>query len=124
MSYIAVDDVDKRVDKAKKAGATILREPFDVPGVGRIAILKQPGGGVDRLDDAGADVERPGFRRRLTWTAATRTAAQVPGMHGPRQKLLEIIRRRSFREKGAFKLASGRMSTIYFNLKPNVDLAR
>lgn len=35
-----------------------------------------------------------------------------------RQKLLDIIRRRSFREKGAFKLASGRMSTIYFNLKP------
>ena len=44
MAYIAVDDVDKRVAKAKKAGATIVREPFDVPGVGRIAILKQPGG--------------------------------------------------------------------------------
>ena len=37
-----------------------------------------------------------------------------------RRKLLEIIRRRSFREKGAFKLASGRMSTIYFNLKPTM----
>src|SRR5687768_11166928 len=37
-----------------------------------------------------------------------------------RQKLLDIIRRRSFREKGAFKLASGRMSTIYFNLKPTM----
>jgi orotate phosphoribosyltransferase len=37
-----------------------------------------------------------------------------------RQKLLDIIRRRSFREKGAFKLASGRISTIYFNLKPTM----
>jgi orotate phosphoribosyltransferase len=37
-----------------------------------------------------------------------------------REKLLEIIRTRSFREKGAFKLASGRMSTIYFNLKPTM----
>jgi len=46
LSYIAVDDVDKRVVKAKKAGATIIRPPFDVPGTGRIAILKQPGGGV------------------------------------------------------------------------------
>ncbi len=46
MAYIAVDDVDKRVAKAKKAGATVVREPFDVPGVGRIAILKQPGGGA------------------------------------------------------------------------------
>jgi orotate phosphoribosyltransferase len=37
-----------------------------------------------------------------------------------REKLIEIIRRRSFREKGAFKLASGRTSTIYFNLKPTM----
>jgi len=37
-----------------------------------------------------------------------------------RDKLKDIIRRRSFREKGAFKLASGRMSTIYFNLKPTM----
>jgi predicted enzyme related to lactoylglutathione lyase len=44
MSYLAVDDVDKRLELAKKAGATVLREPFDVPGTGRIAILKEPGG--------------------------------------------------------------------------------
>jgi len=37
-----------------------------------------------------------------------------------RRKLFEIIRQRSFREKGAFKLASGQMSTIYFNLKPTM----
>ena len=37
-----------------------------------------------------------------------------------RQRLHEIIRLRSFREKGAFKLASGRTSTIYFNLKPTM----
>jgi len=46
LSYIAVDDVDKRVVKAKKAGAKVIRPPFDVPTIGRIAILKQPGGGV------------------------------------------------------------------------------
>lgn len=46
MSYIAVDDVDKRIVKAKKAGAKVIRPPFDVPGTGRIAIIKQPGGGV------------------------------------------------------------------------------
>ena len=43
MSYLAVDDVDARVAKAKAAGGTILHEPFDVPGVGRIAILKDGG---------------------------------------------------------------------------------
>lgn len=35
-----------------------------------------------------------------------------------RARLFEIIRRRSFRQGGRFTLASGRTSTIYFNLKP------
>ena len=44
MSYLAVDDVDKRVEKAVKAGAKLMKPIFDVPGVGRIAIVLQPGG--------------------------------------------------------------------------------
>jgi predicted enzyme related to lactoylglutathione lyase len=44
MSYLAVDDVDARVKKATAAGATLMRPIFDVPGVGRIAILTEPGG--------------------------------------------------------------------------------
>jgi len=44
MSYLAVDDVDARVAKALKAGARLIKPAFDVPGVGRIAILMEPGG--------------------------------------------------------------------------------
>jgi uncharacterized protein len=44
MAYIAVDDVDARVKKATKAGARVMKEAFDVPGVGRIAMLLEPGG--------------------------------------------------------------------------------
>jgi predicted enzyme related to lactoylglutathione lyase len=44
MSYLAVDDVDKRVAKAVKAGAKLMKPIFDVPDVGRIAILTEPGG--------------------------------------------------------------------------------
>jgi len=44
MPYIAVDDVDARVKKAEKAGAKLMKPIFDVPGVGRIAILMEPGG--------------------------------------------------------------------------------
>jgi len=43
-AYIAVDDIDARLDKAVQNGAAIMRPPFDVPGIGRIAILKEPGG--------------------------------------------------------------------------------
>ena len=44
MSYLAVDDVDKRTAKATAAGAKLMRPIFDVPNVGRIAILTEPGG--------------------------------------------------------------------------------
>ena len=44
MPYIAVDDVDGRTQKAVAAGAKVLKPAFDVPGVGRIVILREPGG--------------------------------------------------------------------------------
>jgi len=44
MPYLAVDNVDARVNKATAAGAELMRPLFDVPGVGRIAILREPGG--------------------------------------------------------------------------------
>jgi predicted enzyme related to lactoylglutathione lyase len=44
MSYLAVDDIDARAKKAEAAGAKLMRPIFDVPNVGRIAILTEPGG--------------------------------------------------------------------------------
>ena len=44
MSFLAVDDVDSRVAKAVEAGAELVMPVFDVPGVGRIAMLREPGG--------------------------------------------------------------------------------
>ena len=43
-AYIEVDDVDRRVAAATKAGAKLQRPIFDVPGVGRIAIIQDPTG--------------------------------------------------------------------------------
>jgi predicted enzyme related to lactoylglutathione lyase len=55
MSYLAVDDVDKRVAKALKAGAKLMKPIFDVPGVGRIAVLTEPGGaGVGWMTPVGS----------------------------------------------------------------------
>ena len=44
MPYLAVDDVDARAKKAVEAGAAMMKPAFDVPGVGRIVILMEPGG--------------------------------------------------------------------------------
>jgi predicted enzyme related to lactoylglutathione lyase len=43
-TYFAVDDVDKMMKKVKDAGGTVIREPWDVPNVGRIAIIKDANG--------------------------------------------------------------------------------
>jgi predicted enzyme related to lactoylglutathione lyase len=46
VSYLAVDDVDRRIDRAVAAGATLCHPAFDIPAVGRIAMLRQPGGAL------------------------------------------------------------------------------
>lgn len=44
MCYVAVDDVDAAVAKAQAAGGGVMQAPFDVEGVGRIAIIADPSG--------------------------------------------------------------------------------
>lgn len=39
-TYFAVDDLESRLRQAVTAGGKILHQPFDVPGVGRIAVVK------------------------------------------------------------------------------------
>ena len=46
LSYIEVDDIDKRLAKVTQAGGQALRQPFEVPEVGRIAIVTDPTGAV------------------------------------------------------------------------------
>ena len=44
LAYVTVDDVDERTRAAVEAGAEVISEPFSAPGVGRIAVLKDPFG--------------------------------------------------------------------------------
>jgi len=44
MSYIQVDDVDAVAAKAAATGGTVMREPFDVKNIGRIALIRDPQG--------------------------------------------------------------------------------
>ena len=46
VSYLAVDDIDARLRKAVAAGGRVMKQPFDVPGVGRIAFVAEPGGAM------------------------------------------------------------------------------
>ncbi len=43
-AYIAVDDIDARLEKVAASGGSILRPAFEVPMVGRIAIVRDAAG--------------------------------------------------------------------------------
>jgi hypothetical protein len=49
LNYIAVEDVDEYTAKAKTLGATIIKEPMDIPNVGRFSIISDPTGGTVSL---------------------------------------------------------------------------
>ncbi len=44
LAYVTVDDVDARTRAAAEAGATVVSEPVDAPGVGRMSVLRDPFG--------------------------------------------------------------------------------
>ena len=46
MSYIAVDDVDARTAKVAGLGGKVIKEPFDIPNVGRMSVVADPTGAV------------------------------------------------------------------------------
>jgi predicted enzyme related to lactoylglutathione lyase len=49
LSYVSVSNADETAEKAKAAGATILKEPFDVYTIGRMAVIQDPTGAVFAL---------------------------------------------------------------------------
>ncbi len=52
MSYLSVDDVDRRVEKAIKAGATLMRPVFEVPECGAHCGADRARRRRHRVDDA------------------------------------------------------------------------
>ena len=46
MTYLAVSDLDASLATTKAHGGQIVSEPVEVPGVGRMAVTKDPGGAI------------------------------------------------------------------------------
>ena len=43
-SYLEVDDVDARLKAVEAAGGKVTRPPWDIPNIGRIAVIQDPTG--------------------------------------------------------------------------------
>lgn len=46
MTYLGVDDLDATIARVTKSGGKVTREPSDIPGVGRWAMLADPQGAM------------------------------------------------------------------------------
>ncbi len=55
LGYLQVDDLDAALARAADRDATLLAGPFDVPDVGRMAVLRDPQGAVVALMTAAAE---------------------------------------------------------------------
>lgn len=42
--YVAVDDIEATTRKAAASGGKVIEEPFEIPGAGRTAVVKDPSG--------------------------------------------------------------------------------
>lgn len=46
LGFIEVNDIDRRFALAVEQGASVVRPPHDVPGIGRLCVLHDPTGAV------------------------------------------------------------------------------
>jgi predicted enzyme related to lactoylglutathione lyase len=79
MSYVAVASADDSARKAKDLGATLLMEPFDVMGLGRMAVVQDPQGAAFSIWQATGS---PGIEVRnelgtLVWNELMTTDAEA-----------------------------------------------
>jgi uncharacterized protein len=76
-SYIGVDDLDRATARARELGATVLVEPFDTPGGGRVATVRDPAGAVVSLSQPGEQFGAELVNEDGTWTWNELTAADL-----------------------------------------------
>jgi predicted enzyme related to lactoylglutathione lyase len=67
-SYVSVDDVDRATGRARELGAEVLVEPFDTPGGGRVATVRDPAGAVVSLSQPGERFGAELVNQDSAWT--------------------------------------------------------
>lgn len=85
MTYVSTASADASAAKAKALGGRLLMEPFDVEGIGRMAVVADPGGVVFALWEARGHIgaRLVGEDHTLCWTElATKDPAAAKAFYG------------------------------------------
>ncbi len=67
-SNVSVGDLDRATARARELGAEVLAEPFEVPGAGRTAVLRDPAGAVVSLSRPGERFTAELVNENGAWT--------------------------------------------------------
>jgi predicted enzyme related to lactoylglutathione lyase len=67
-SYIKVGDVDRATGQARELGAEVVVEPFDAPGGGRVATVRDPAGATVSLSRPGESFGAEVVNEDGAWT--------------------------------------------------------
>lgn len=82
-AYVWTDDVDAVAGQVSGLGGQLLQPPFDVPGVGRMAIVKDPQGAVIHLfkgDDHGGTQGDSGSPGGFCWSELVTPDTRAAGV--------------------------------------------
>jgi predicted enzyme related to lactoylglutathione lyase len=85
MSYISTASADASAQRAKELGGTVLYGPFDVEGIGRMVVVRDPSGPVFALWEARGHIgaRLVGEENTLCWTEiVTRDPASAQAFYG------------------------------------------
>jgi predicted enzyme related to lactoylglutathione lyase len=55
LGSVLVEDVDATIERAKKAGGSVLSEPMDIPDIGRLAVIADPQGAAIAVFSSAGD---------------------------------------------------------------------
>jgi uncharacterized protein len=67
-SHVNVEDADQATARARELGADVLVEPFDTPGGGRVAMVRDPAGAAVSLSQPGERFRAELVNQDGTWT--------------------------------------------------------
>jgi predicted enzyme related to lactoylglutathione lyase len=76
-SYIKVADVDQATERARELGAEVLVEPFDAPGGGRVATVRDPAGAAVSLSRPGESFGAELVNEDGAWTWNELTSGEL-----------------------------------------------
>ncbi|MGH7282752.1 MAG: VOC family protein, partial [Polyangiaceae bacterium] len=78
-AYVSVADVDATAKKATAAGGKVMREPMDIPNVGRFAVIVDPQGAVSMPFKSAHGDQEPGQPKQgeFCWESLQTTSTKA-----------------------------------------------